>query len=360
MAEFIPEDVIVKVLERLPIKSLIRFTCVSKRWRFIILSDPQFAKTHYKVSCEHQTIRHRLLFNSPDKFGFDSLDSESPLSFGDNSCVRKVRIPFLKPGDILSMPRSCNGLVCAAVIVSLSPKILYHWYIWNPSTGFFKKLPDPSMNIVYLQYYGIGYLSATDDYKILKPREIFSSRANVWKTIEFPNLDELYLSSEGIRSNEALHWFHAGNADIVAFDLSIEEFRSMPLPTTFEHGCFIHLAASVGGCLCAFDLQNVKASGSIYMWVMREYGVADSWTKLFNFKVSSQPEDIRIWGPIFLGDTSIIFEFQIAIKEIDGGRIRMNDFKLIRSVHENAEKLETCASREFMIAYEETLLWLND
>lgn len=59
----LPEDIVVKILCRLPVKSLIRFTCVSKRWR-VIISDPQFCKSHFQLACEQRTLRQKLLIST--------------------------------------------------------------------------------------------------------------------------------------------------------------------------------------------------------------------------------------------------------------------------------------------------------
>ncbi|PRQ28854.1 putative F-box domain-containing protein [Rosa chinensis] len=150
MADYLPEHVIVQIMERLPIKSLIRFTSVSKRWRFIILSDPNFAKSRFqqtrsrRVLLCHECEYDRMSFPCPDcpEPEFGSRDLETPWSTED----RKVRCPFKKPGDELQSLYSCNGLVCVT---------LYHRhcmedldiYIWNPSTQFFKKLPASPLQV---------------------------------------------------------------------------------------------------------------------------------------------------------------------------------------------------------------------
>ncbi|PRQ20247.1 putative F-box domain-containing protein [Rosa chinensis] len=46
----LPEHVVLNILCRLPFKSLIRFTCVSKRWRSLIISDPQFGNSHFRLA----------------------------------------------------------------------------------------------------------------------------------------------------------------------------------------------------------------------------------------------------------------------------------------------------------------------
>ncbi|XP_062017006.1 F-box protein CPR1-like [Rosa rugosa] len=180
----LPEDVIVNILSWLPVKSLIRFTSVSKRFRSIILFDPKFARSQFKAACQLKTLGRRLLF-STDTPQLESLDLDAPW-FGDISSVRKLSFPLKEPAFDVRLLGSCNGLVFVAVVVCDDFKL----YIWNPLMGFFKELPQPGLSTLPV-YYGVGYLSATDDYKLFagsygKEIEMFSLRAHVWKTIQNP------------------------------------------------------------------------------------------------------------------------------------------------------------------------------
>ena len=49
ITHLLPEDVIVDILARLPVKSLKRFRCVSLSWRSLIHS-PQFISSHFSFS----------------------------------------------------------------------------------------------------------------------------------------------------------------------------------------------------------------------------------------------------------------------------------------------------------------------
>ncbi|KAK9949277.1 hypothetical protein M0R45_004810 [Rubus argutus] len=184
--EHLPEEIIVQILYRLPVKPLIRFSCVSKRWSSII-SDPQFAKSHFKLASERKTLSCRLLLSTPSQF--KSLDMQT-LSFVDDSSVRKLACPFKQPGRAVKTLGSCNGMVFVAL------DSCNGYYIWNPSTGLFLKLPnpgfasigattlslsirareyDPSKTIAGLHHYGFGYVSASDDYKVVVAAEFLNS-----------------------------------------------------------------------------------------------------------------------------------------------------------------------------------------
>ncbi|KAL6563412.1 hypothetical protein OROGR_002371 [Orobanche gracilis] len=46
---YLPQEMIENILPRLPVKSLLRFKSVCKRWRDTI-SDPEFPQTHLRLS----------------------------------------------------------------------------------------------------------------------------------------------------------------------------------------------------------------------------------------------------------------------------------------------------------------------
>ncbi|KAH0730623.1 hypothetical protein KY289_001811 [Solanum tuberosum] len=58
-AEFLPEELIIDILYRLPVNSIGRCRCLSKHWRNF-LSDPQFIKLHFNPYTRRET-HHRHL-----------------------------------------------------------------------------------------------------------------------------------------------------------------------------------------------------------------------------------------------------------------------------------------------------------
>ncbi|XP_062015025.1 F-box protein CPR1-like [Rosa rugosa] len=352
MAEHIPEDVLKKIFQRLPIKSLIRFSSLSKRWRFIILRDRQFATSQYQIaSGNNKSVCLHIGFKSDS---FQSLNLQTT-----TSALRNLRYPFRQPHVYLLS--SCRGLVFASFKA---------WglqaYMWNPSTGFFKKLPHPDADVMSSNITGFGYISATDDYKILMGSSkkfcisarygevqkakiwIFSSKSNSWKRIQDCQSPVCPKTTEGSLLNEAFHWLET--SCVVAFDLADDKFRKVPLPVDFAADYFRRLG-DFGGCLCVFGLADTTA-GSLDLWVMREYDVGNSWTKLFNIKYTNQPERIYYVNPIFVMETSTFL-----VINSDS----LTGVKLVRSYH-NEDKIEDIHYNEdifSMIGYEESLLWLE-
>ncbi|XP_024156233.1 F-box/kelch-repeat protein At3g23880 [Rosa chinensis] len=324
----LPEHIILQILCRVPVKSLIRFSCVSKRWRSIIISDPQFGKAHLKLASEQRSITKRLILSVFLSASFRDhqfqtrvdLRSQSLESlFGDNSSVTNLTFPSedIRRTNILG---SCNGLV---VLLDYYKE----WSIWNPSTRFFRKIPAPDFSsvtkkstITQPDRYGFGYVSSTDDYKLVlvvhigsddfRPDDfgfapdvkifIFSVRANSWKISEvsrWPFLRYTPTSDCGTLSNEAIHWVNQyydyleGYTEaICAFDLESEELRKVPAPC-FNQDDYddrvlnrrMQTVVDSGGCLCVsfqFFHANYK---DIELWMMRDYGVSNSWMKLLKF-----------------------------------------------------------------------------
>ncbi|XP_050369189.1 F-box protein CPR1-like [Argentina anserina] len=132
------------------------------------------------------------------------------------------------------------------------------------------------------------------------PSEIFSMRADSWKRIQDPPFSIVFDSVHPALLNEALHWISMG--DIVAFDLAKEEFRVMPCPVVDDGRPQPPLVASFRGCLCVLFVPGDTDVGSLDLWIMREYGVAESWTKLFNLKVSDFAKEMSYFGPHYLGE----------------------------------------------------------
>ncbi|KAI5326019.1 hypothetical protein L3X38_035093 [Prunus dulcis] len=191
--------------------------------------------------------------------------------------------------------------------------------IWNPCIRKFLFLPLPRVTLFRHKIFAFGYDSRTDHYKVLrivKPVcyehevEIWSLARGSWKILSVVVLVFLQTSClEGLPMiidnafvNGALHWIrqsviHEDDKLIVSFDLSAELFgkilllkaalqrrRRRGVGTDF---CFV---SRHGESLAFFEQHEKRRSdGSVYisffhLWMMKEYGVAESWAKLFTIR----------------------------------------------------------------------------
>lgn len=202
---------------------------------------------------------------------------------------------------------SCNGLVCLALSDCRDLNL------WNPSTGDCSKLPEPPTPTGDSYTPGFGYDSSSDDYKVVlvtyyseseKDSQgeelwwstyqivaIYSLKRNSWRIFKEFNLaihdfhrwDHEYFP-ESICLNGAIHWRSRTNScgnTITAFDVSKEIFYLVPNPPYFM-GFSDNALGVLGGCLCLVHGSEHEGSPS-ELWVMKEYGVEASWTKLTLF-----------------------------------------------------------------------------
>ncbi|RHN64162.1 putative F-box domain, galactose oxidase/kelch, beta-propeller, F-box associated interaction [Medicago truncatula] len=177
---YLPHELIIQILQWLPVKSLIRFKCVCKSW-FSLISDQHFAAAIHT---------HKILLMSTSHLKSLSIDFEASLN--DGRAYASQNLKFMLRGSYfdLKIIGSCRGFVLLHCSFTI--------YLWNPSTGFHKRIPlSPyGCNSFVNYFYGFGYDHSRDDYLmvsishyanlvgIISHLEIFSLRDNTWKQME--------------------------------------------------------------------------------------------------------------------------------------------------------------------------------
>ncbi|CAL5380676.1 unnamed protein product [Camellia sinensis] len=294
----LPPEVISEILSRLPVKPLLQFRCVSKPWCSLI-DSPTFIKMHLHRSIQSRSnlslIVTKLNSNIPNllcSVHFDKLDIDFELY---------QPLTFEKRLD--QVWNSCNGLLCLSF---RNVEVV----LWNPSTRKYLELPLLPIEIpvafcrMFVVFYGLGYDSVSDDYKVMRITQfngagfvhfeskvrVYSLKSDYWRKVgDFPHHLKLDPCT-GLLVGGALHWsvnpkpmLVDGPRALIAFDLGSEEYRMVPLP---ECGAVdFHLKFAVlDGCLCVLHHYHKKG---IDLWVMKEYGVKESWTKLIYIENSN-------------------------------------------------------------------------
>ncbi|XP_062006206.1 uncharacterized protein LOC133723395 isoform X1 [Rosa rugosa] len=187
---------------------------------------------------------------------------------------------------------------------------------------------------------------------------IFSSRAHAWKTVLEVDVDDS-ITGQGTLLKEALHWLGYHN-EIVSFDLAQEEeehrFRKMLLPNFHNVTLgpqYSHLGVSVGGCLSLAGYL-LDATDCIDVWVMREYDVRDSWTKLFNLKLSDPPKEQWSYNRILVTETSMVAEIFV-------GNVGRGLVKILKKEEDKCSIYMIGVEGDWidMIEYQESLLRID-
>ncbi|GFP90676.1 F-box/kelch-repeat protein at3g23880 [Phtheirospermum japonicum] len=355
----LPEDIITEILLRLPVKSLLRFRCVSKSWLFFI-SSYRFAKEHLKISTKNNVYIHdRLIFGSRTL----SIDlctcSIQSIIEASNSAVQiypaisdnfplpfdrvQFDYPFAEPDDVIWLVGSCNGLVC----VHLSPNTIF---LWNPTTRKLKRLPDSGTDLD-VEYYGIsfafGYDELHDDYKVVEffggervagvfetQVKVYSLRANSWKTLSnWPGGDTF--GGTGKFLNGALHWSVCSfdwpaEWVIVSHDLATDTFTEVPLPKLDDDDVRVELKI-LKGCLALYCEHNVHLD----IWVMKEYGVKESWTKFVRipFLLDFRDHELIRPRPLFFSvDGKVLINYGASLHIYDLSNPHSHQFSTTYSV----------------------------
>nr|XP_011462062.1 PREDICTED: F-box/kelch-repeat protein At3g23880-like [Fragaria vesca subsp. vesca] len=281
------DDMIAEILSRLPVKSLMRFRCVCKSW-LALINDPSFAR--------NQTSRLKLLEAvNPAR----SIDFEAILKDDD-----RLEYTVLPEAPILWVLGSCNGLICREE--DKGGDLI----LWNPSTRDTYKLPE-QINTRYTCFYGFGYDSTSEDYKIIVGLKseitVFTLKTGAWKIIEqSPNLEIFY--GQGCLLNGALYWLddNYSRFRIISFDLAEEKFQELPPPNNIcskEASSHLDIGRTIGDrlFLYLYDQKRHKSQTgiAITIWEMSKNGVNESWTRVVQIPSSSlSKQHIFAYRPI--------------------------------------------------------------
>ncbi|KAK9697814.1 hypothetical protein RND81_08G062900 [Saponaria officinalis] len=310
----LPLDLILEeILPKLPAKSLLRFKCVSKIFKTLI-SSSNFINHHLRHSLS--SVKNRLLIvnRGVEHGGFLSFDLDSP---------QIPPSPLLLPNDFIPFPRKCIVASCDGLLIIKGTKYgtnLARLVVVNPFTGFYRIiLPNSYFN------YGFGYDPHTDDYKFL---EIDTVHIRIYSLMNNSS-NFIANSSDNVIENFTghrkfaivvnrhlchwLYWCHLQEKHrIVCFDLCTENWaKDVPLPnyngngSGLEPGSSLHFADRLfetcrnkkfdvinltvfEGCLSVLT-RNMSCDGNFDVWIMKDYGVAESWVKLF-----SVPDELSV------------------------------------------------------------------
>ncbi|KAJ0818342.1 putative F-box domain-containing protein [Helianthus annuus] len=354
--EYVPpllQEIIVEILSRLPVESLLRCRSVCKSW-YSLISDPHFVKTHLTLStCNKHYAHHRLIFSTVPKINLKS-SSLYHVLYNHSVDALELDYPLKHPRKSVWIVGSCNGLLCIAIEEDTL-------FIWNPSTRNSSRLPYCGRKALPGCYvlYGFGYQESTDDYRVVEISCVFKDRAKYstlvriyslkygnWKKIDaFPH--GIPLDDSGKFSNGALHW--AASKDfgssyswmIVSLDLAKETYGEILQPVYDEGDKDLTLGA-LGESLCVLcNYRGVRAD----VWVMKVYGVKDSWTKLVSIPYLTDPGRDQFSVPFCISnDGKLLLQF--------GSKLIVYDSKSSSpSEIQNADEcLEACTFVESLVS----------
>ncbi|TXG52848.1 hypothetical protein EZV62_022017 [Acer yangbiense] len=354
----LPRELIIDILLRLPVKSLCRFKCISKKWRFLI-SHPLFVKWHLSRT---QTLGRRIRLLGDSRTDLFSVELETVSGNDDKISLLGLEFPGRQPDDTrcLRCIDSCNGLLG---IVNEDGDL----FVYNPSTKKCNQILNSDGHSFDLLFrYGFGYAESIDDYKLvtiytLGNVYVYSVLKRSWRSIPNRFLFPEYYYKMGISFNGAIHWAFdnlEGSCVIVAFDLVEEKFETLPPPDTVlvEH-CRYSLGVLRGRLCLAADN---KIGFDHQFWVMEEYGVKESWTRILMPKVwwSSQLKPL-----CYLNSSEIVLlikEDGLVFLDLKAGELKNVEVGVILNKENGTQYYEDMFEYENnwfeMYVYEESLV----
>ncbi|PRQ38342.1 putative F-box domain-containing protein [Rosa chinensis] len=301
----LPNRRIVDIHCRIPIKTFIKCRRVCKSWRSLF-SDPRFTKDLHA-----RTPTCYLVMASGRYFLLDFNDTSSP------NGVAALCFQFLRSSD--DFVGSCNGFLC------LYKKQLnrHGFFISNPITGECLPLPKPMKQddpppiscgpsadaitnnilaflestrpksvkeIVYQSCcafgFGFGFSHISGVYEKWTS-EGDGSDCWFWELETYWGLSVMcnFDHQSGIYLNGCLHWIGLptqGTRFIYVFDIESECFQHIHLPPfTLDNEITKCNLGVVNGCLSI----TVPSSYNFTVWVMKDHGVKEPWTKELDIKV---------------------------------------------------------------------------
>ncbi|XP_021831966.1 F-box/kelch-repeat protein At3g23880-like [Prunus avium] len=336
MAHSFPEEIMQEILIRLSVKSLIKCTSVCKAWRSMIINQ-SFIHAHLNPTVDFANL------NDIDLLLLHRIAGSNSLNYYQNTVIHKVKdevhsvhhdnqafdvyskieFPIAAKKNYgnshLRVVGTCDGLICLADDV---PSYAYNFIIWNPAIKKSVTLPKPGITFPthggYDASIGFGFDATTNDYKVVRVvtlldeddemptlAEVYSLATGTWRSLGCVSpacLIDKAASSAFV--NGVLHWPVVCQTDvdsyyfILTFDLGKEVFSQIPMPKIIQWNFKLGLQLSVSDnrkSIALFMMPNNlfmdygREDSVLDIWVMKEYGREESWTKL-----------ITLNGPFFM------------------------------------------------------------
>ncbi|XP_009631792.1 putative F-box protein At3g16210 [Nicotiana tomentosiformis] len=316
----LPEDIIMEIFSRLPVKSLLKLKSVCKYW-YILIQTPIFITKHFCHKTNHAIPFIHLYFL--DKKQLSLSTNEYPL-FQDLYIHKSTSLkPVIGP---------LNGLF---FVYNLD---MNEMAIWNPATKEIKNIIIPSPSFYpyfrsYAHHFGFGIDPLSKDYKVVWIRDywkeetftrsksavvsVYTLSTDSWKHFEDNTFwsSHIVMSYFGTYLDGFYYWKMINseqqhtqcingrqNCEILAFDLTNEVFQVIQTPNLFNSN--FGTLGLYDGFVSMFFHFLVQGKTCIEIWVMEKLGF---WTKRLVIEshfIVKRPIGYGVNGEIFLETTT--------------------------------------------------------
>ncbi|KAL1814596.1 hypothetical protein ACET3Z_017170 [Daucus carota] len=288
----LPAELLAEIVSRTPARTIVYCKSVCKKWRNI-LSESYFANLHLSRSSEEFIIHQGSRDDEYAILTLIELEDESEQHDIHPDPLMRFDLGLNFECEVMCLSGSVNGLIC------IEDNYEESVYICNPITQEYIYLENPDTKKSYLSmHYGFGFAETNNQYKVVRfyldrclstenscpstegsyklGSEVYTLGTATWRDLgHIP----FHISGcdIGIYVSGNLHWLADEDKIICTFDLDREIYQPMAAAPWGSENAFRSLGV-LKGCLCICD--NTPYS-ELAIWVMRDYGVEDSWTKEF-------------------------------------------------------------------------------
>ncbi|XP_074276853.1 F-box/kelch-repeat protein At3g06240-like [Silene latifolia] len=311
-----PDEIMIEILLKLPVKSILRCNTLSKHY-YSLIHSPFFIRRHLNLGRLNDNFNDRLIA-SPMVDSF-RLFNQTPGCFMELECPSSLVDNVSK----LMISGSVDGLYCVIDRENVFDRRAIT--LWNPATleEFFLPITPLTNDDFEDDEFpkkclacGFGYDGNSNNYKVVIIYEsisnmfgdmcmyIFNVSETTWR-YHGEHLGKMFwkiTTFVGVFLSGACHWickFLRGSAlsschrgyQVLAFDMSMESSRAISFPDVGDVyvGSNTTSIATLHGSLALIDAIEEDMEGrcsSFNVWVMAEYGVTESWSIMYRVSLS--------------------------------------------------------------------------
>ncbi|KAK8455793.1 hypothetical protein SEVIR_4G219900v4 [Setaria viridis] len=313
---YIPDDLVRRILLRLPSRSVLRCRAVCKAWLRMV-SDPEFAPEHHRLQPALLLVSFLRGAASSSKAVADAGAGTDPMdrcieAFDLRADEFRPTVRFDDTGGRFHIHGSCDGLL----LLSFEDR----FYVCNPATQQWTRLPAPLRSSLFAGFYRH---EPTGEYRALFYRGNWTSW-RPWSTdyyILVPDSRKgrgIGLPSEKVGyefrgaplgppvlAHGSLHWMprQKQGCAIMVFDTVTEVITFVDPPVIREHMSLLEVDGELAMFSCGGRVTMVE------LWVLRDYAndvwVCEHRVRLPEVEVSTFVFD-ESWRVFFMSEEGVV------------------------------------------------------